>query len=389
MSVDSGSRTTPENRETPLADVQSWVTPNRWFFVRSHYPTPEIDREQWRLTVSGLVDHELELTWDQLDALPQRSVFSTIECAGNGRSFLTTPVEGVQWTAGAVGHAEWSGVPLKSVLDKVGLQPDSIEVVFEGADQGIEKSSDEPVSFARSLPLSKALHVDSLIATRMNGELLEPSHGFPARLIVPGWYGVASVKWLTRIEAVSTPFDGYFQTTKYTIRRPTGRGMLVESIGPMPVKSEIIRPVDDSSLGVGANRVFGMAWAGEQAVAGVEVTTDGGATWQRAELNGPRAPYSWTLWEHLWEVSEPGDYAILARAVSEDGTIQPTQHDENRGGYQITFSRPTHVRVDADHESTDLLGDVSSLQNEFAAVAKERSEMQLDADMELTSGAGI
>lgn len=384
-----GSSATPENRETPLADVLSWVTPNRWFFVRSHYPTPEIDRGPWRLKVTGLVDRELELTWEQLDALPQRSVFSTIECAGNGRSFLTKPAEGVQWTAGAVGHAEWSGVPLKCVLDKVGVQSDAVEFVFEGADQGVEKGSDDLIPFARSLPIAKAMQSDTLIATRMNGELLEPSHGFPARLIVPGWYGVASVKWLTRIEAVSQPFEGYFQTVKYTIGRSTGRGMLVESVGPMPVKSEIIRPADHSSLGVGANRVFGMAWAGEQAVAGVEVTTDGGETWRRAELNGPRAAYSWTLWEYLWDVSEPGDYEILARAVSEDGTIQPAQHDENRGGYQITFSRPTHVRVDADRESTDLLGDVSSLQNEFAAVARERSKMQLDADMELTSGAGI
>ena len=185
------------------------------------------------------------------------------------------------------------------------------------------------------------------------------------------------------------PFEGYFQSVKYTISRPTGRGVRTESVGPMPVKSEIIRPTDDSILGVGANRIVGMAWAGEFAVASVEVSVDGGNSWQRAELNGPRAPYSWTLWEYLWRVDVPGEYAILARAISESGHIQPIDHDRDRGGYLITFSRPTNVCVDADTESQDLLGDTRALQSEFDAVARERSALILDADLDLTEGAGI
>ena len=381
--------TTPENRETPLSEVQGWVTPNRWFFVRSHYETPEIDVNDWRLSVTGCVNREIELTWEQLTALPQRSVFSTMECAGNGRSFLRPLVEGVQWSAGAVGHAEWSGVPLKHVLEEAGLRTETIEIVFEGSDFGMEKSYGDPMPFGRSLPLEKALHPDTLLATRMNGEWLEPSHGFPLRLLVPGWYGVASVKWLQRIEAVATPYEGYFQTKKYTIRRPTGRGETTEVVGPMPVKSEIIRPADDAVLGIGANRIFGMAWAGEHAVAAVEVSVDGGDTWQRAELNGPRAPYSWTLWEHLWEVVAPGEYTLLARAVSESGQVQRTQHDPDFGGYLITFSRPTVVQVDAGQTSRDWLGDLGGLREEMDNVARERSGRPLDAEIEFSSGAGI
>jgi DMSO/TMAO reductase YedYZ molybdopterin-dependent catalytic subunit len=381
--------TTPENRETPLADVPSWVTPNRWFFVRSHYETPEIDIAQWRLKVGGDVQKELELSWEQLESLPRRSIFVTMECAGNGRSFLKPIVEGVQWTAGAVGHAEWTGVPLHIVLERAGLAADANEIVFYGADSGVEHGHIQPEPFARSLPLDKALHLDTLLATHMNGEPLEPSHGYPLRLIVPGWYGVASVKWLMRIEAARSPFQGHFQTTKYTIKHRTGGGVRTDVVGPMPVKSEIVRPLENSVLGIGANRLFGMAWAGEHAVAAVEVSVDGGVSWQRAELQGPQAAYSWTAWEYLWETAAPGDYTLLARGISEDGHVQPMDHDYDRGGYLINFSRPIPVRIDANQLSKDFVGDVAKLQREMAAVARERSRWPLDAEIEFMSGAGI
>jgi DMSO/TMAO reductase YedYZ molybdopterin-dependent catalytic subunit len=381
----------PENRETPLSEAQGWVTPNRWFFVRSHFDTPAVDRAAWRLAIGGCVRRPLEVSWEQLDSLPQRSIFTTIECAGNGRSFLKQPVDGVQWTAGAVGHAEWSGVPLKTVLELVGFARETVEFVFEGADRGVEKGSNGPILFARSLPMAKAMHEDTLLALRMNGELLDASHGAPVRLIVPGWYGVASVKWLTRIEAVAAPFDGFFQTVKYTIQRHTGRGVATEMVGPMPVKSEIIRPAPDEICGLGVNRVFGLAWAGEHAVAGVEVSVDGGRSWQRADLVGPQAKYSWTLWEFLWEVEFPGEYSLLARAISTSGEVQPAQHDVHRGGYLITFSRETRVRVDAQQRRQDSLGDLSALRREMAEVASHRFGRRLDAELELEllSGAGI
>src|SRR5262245_4366307 len=252
----------PENSETPIDDVRSWVTPNRLFFVRNHFAMPAIDLGAWRLRVGGAVRQPLELTWDDLAALPERTVFATMECAGNGRSFLSAKQAGVPWGAGAVGHAEWTGVPLHVVLQKAGLKPGIREIVFEGHDAGAEADHPKPMNFARSLPLDKALDPDTLLAYRMNGETLEPSHGFPLRLLVPGWYGVASVKWLRCIEAVEQPFRGYYQTVKYTIQRVTGRGQEMIVVGPMAVKSEIIRPRAGETLGLGTNRLFGVAWAG-------------------------------------------------------------------------------------------------------------------------------
>ncbi len=261
--------------------------------------------------------------------------------------------------------------------------------MFYGADCGTERKSEAPQPFARSLPVEKALHPDTLLATRMNGELLEPSHGYPLRLVVPGWYGVASVKWLTRIDAGAEPFRGYYQTVKYTIQHRTGGGTRTDIVGPMPVKSEILRPVGGDVLGVGGNRVFGMAWAGEQAVAAVEVSVDGATSWQRAELQGVRAPYSWTAWEYLWEAAAPGNYSIMSRAISASGEVQPMDHDADHGGYLITFCRPISVTVDSGRRSYDNLGDVADLQREVASVARERAGRPLDAEIEFMSGAGI
>jgi DMSO/TMAO reductase YedYZ molybdopterin-dependent catalytic subunit len=379
----------PENSETPLTSIQGWVTPNRLFFVRNHFDVPAVDRSAWRLCIEGLVDRPLELTWDELTALPERSVFATVECAGNGRSFLHKPVPGVQWGAGAIGHAEWTGVPLARVLEKAGVQAGAVEVVFEGADQGTESDHPEPMYFARSLPLSKALDPNTLLAYRMNGELLSPNHGFPVRLFVPGWYGVASVKWLRRLEVLDRPFKGYFQTTKYTIQRRTPSGSETVIVGPMELKSEILRPHEGASLGLGTHRIFGIAWAGEEAVAAVEVSTDGGRTWDRAELLGSQAPYSWTLWEYLWEVGVPRRYTLLARAISTGGQVQPVEHDPLAGGYLIRHSRPRIVEVGAARQAPSQAWDVDALLYDMNAYAEENARLPLDVELVFSAGEGI
>lgn len=374
----------PENSETPLNSVQGWVTPNRLFFVRNHFDAPNIDRTNWQLRVEGRVRRPSSWNWEELTALPEHSVFATVECAGNGRSFLQNRVPGVQWGAGAIGHAEWTGVPLHLVLEKAGIEPGALEVVFEGADQGTESDHPEPMNFARSLPLAKALDPNTLLVYRMNGELLTSSHGFPLRLFVPGWYGVASVKWLRRIEVVDRPFQGYYQTTKYTYQRRTGNGMETVIVGPMVVKSEIIRPQADAVLGLGTNRLFGVAWAGEEAVAAVEVSTDGGATWNPARLMGQRGPYSWTLWEYLWETGTPGSYALMCRAVSAGGKAQPTQHEILNGGYLIHHSRPISVRVESGRGE-----DPELMLYDMNAFAEANARIRLDVELEFSSGEGI
>jgi DMSO/TMAO reductase YedYZ molybdopterin-dependent catalytic subunit len=381
--------TSPENSETPLESIHSWVTPNRLFFVRNHFEAPAIDLPSWRLRVEGGVERPTEWTWEQLLALPQRSVFATVECAGNGRSFLQTPVAGVQWGAGAIGHAEWTGVPVGRLLEQVGLRPGAVEVLFEGCDRGTEADHPEPMHFARSLPLAKALDRDTLLATRMNGELLSASHGFPLRLFVPGWYGVASVKWLRRIEVLDRPFHGYYQTVKYTVQRAAPAGLETVVVGPMSVKSELIRPPAGAELSVGANRLFGVALAGEEAVARVEVSTDGGQTWDRADLIGPRTPYSWTPWEYLWEVARPGEYTLLSRAVSESGRVQPRQHDPLHGGYLIHHSRPISISVRAGQPVRAQRGDIETLLYDMNAYAEENTRARLDLELEFAGGGGI
>lgn len=379
----------PENSETPLESIQGWVTPNRLFFVRNHFEAPTIDLPSWRLRVEGCVRQPAEWTWEQLLALPQRSVFATVECAGNGRSFLQEKVAGVQWGAGAVGHAEWTGVPLCRVLEQAGLRPDAQEILFEGCDRGTESDHPETMHFARSLPLAKAMDPDTLLVTRMNGELLSASHGFPLRLFVPGWYGVSSVKWLRRIEAIDRPFHGYYQSTKYTVRRKIPDGAETVVVGPMAVKSELIRPSEGAELGIGTNRLFGVAWAGEEAVARVEVSTDDGGTWNAADLIGPRTPYCWTPWEYLWEVAQPGEYSLRTRAVSTSGRVQPARHDPLNGGYMIHHSRPIVVSVQAGVPAQAQRGDVETLLYDMNAYAEENTRAPLDVELEFAAGGGI
>lgn len=374
----------PENSEMPIQTVHGWVTPNRLFFVRNHFDMPVLERNDWRLRIEGLVRRPLELTWDDLGEFPEKNLFATVECAGNGRSFLQKRHPGVQWGAGAIGHAEWTGIPLHLVLERAGIEPGALEVVFEGADRGVEADHPEPMQFARSLSLDKALHPDTLLVYRMNGEILTPSHGFPLRLFVPGWYGVASVKWLRRIEVIDKPFPGYYQTTKYTVQRRKGDKMEPVIVGPMPVKSEIIRPAADTVLGIGTNRLFGIAWAGEEAVSRVDVSTDGGRTWGRAHLIGPALPFCWTLWEYLWETATPGTYTLLSRAISSSGRLQPAQHEPLNGGYQIHHSRPTEVRVEAIRPR-----DAELLLYDMNAFAEANARLPLDVELEFSAGEGI
>jgi DMSO/TMAO reductase YedYZ molybdopterin-dependent catalytic subunit len=379
----------PENSETPLDAVRSWVTPTRLFFVRNHFEIPDIGLDSWRLEVGGLTEQALSLSWDELNDLPQRTVLATLECAGNGRSFLTPRQAGVPWGAGAVAHAEWSGVPLAEVLDLAGVKSDAAHVICTGADRGTEPDHPEPMHFARGLPLAKARHRDTLLALRMNGEPLTPSHGFPVRLLVPGWYGVASVKWLARIELSAVPLIGYFQTHKYTVQRRSREGTQTIGIQGMAVKSEIVRPIAGERLAAGRQRVVGLAWAGEEGVAQVEVSTDGGGTWAPAELLGPNAPYSWTLWEHAANLREPGTLQILSRATSTGGRVQPSEHDPLLGGYLIHFSRPIEVHVESRAATAASDRSAELLVYDMNAFAEANARRPLDVDMEYSYGSGI
>jgi DMSO/TMAO reductase YedYZ molybdopterin-dependent catalytic subunit len=367
------------------------VTPTRLFFVRNHFDMPAVDAATWRLRIDGLVDRPISLSLAQLQSYPQRTVFATMECAGNGRSYLKEPQAGVQWGAGAIAHAEWTGVPLQLVLKECGVKSSAVEVVFEGADRGQEPDQTAPENFARSLPMKKALDRNTLIVLRMNGEPLTPEHGFPARLVVPGWYGVASVKWLTRMTATDRPFHGYYQDKKYTIQAQTPSGVEKVIVQKMAVKSEMIRPREGEKLGIGTHRVFGVAWAGEEPIQKVEVSTDDGTSWGEADLIGLQAPYSWALWEYLWEVAIPGPYSLMARATSARGETQPAEHDPLHGGYVIHFARPRHVEVDptAGFRARDGGLDLQAVVYDMNAFAELNAATPLDVFAEHMEGGGI
>lgn len=341
----------PENLESPFSTLTSFVTANEQFFIRSHFAVPKINRDTWRLQVEGLVRHPCELSFADLLKLPSRTVTMALECAGNSRIFLSPKVSGLQWELGAVGNAEWTGVPLAAVLKHAGLKPGAVEVVLEGADSGeIKKEPQSPgkIHFARSLPLAKALMPEVILAYHMNGQPLSASHGFPVRAIVPGWYGMASVKWLNRIVVSDSTFRGYFQTSDYTFwEERDGLPIQLLPVTEIEVKAQITRPVLHEVVPANSvYRVHGSAWTGESEIAKVELSTDGGATWHDTKVLGEPIPYSWRLWEYYWRTPpEPTTSILMARATDARGNVQPMQRDTHRGAYMITHVQPIEVEI--------------------------------------------
>src|SRR5881392_1221731 len=267
----------PLNLEMPFETVESFVTPTKSFYVRTHFPIPKIDRDAWWLHVEGEVEKPFALNYEELLKLESLTVPVTLECAGNNRHFLEPKVKGVQWELGAVGTAEWTGVPLSVLLHRAVVRPNAREVVFEGVDHGMlddPKSPPGELRYSRSIPLEKAQR-DVLLAYRMNGNDVPPEHGFPVRAIVPGWYAVASVKWLQRIIVTDRPFNGYYQKIDYAFwKRGDGNAELVP-LRELQVKAEIARPKDGESVSPNAKvRVHGAAWSGGAKITKVEVTTD-------------------------------------------------------------------------------------------------------------------
>jgi DMSO/TMAO reductase YedYZ molybdopterin-dependent catalytic subunit len=325
----------PQDLETPAHLLNSWITPNDLFYVRSHFYTPTVDAAAWALEVDGEVEKPLKLTLADLRRLPSTTAVVTLECAGNGRAFHDPPVAGVQWERGAVGTARWTGVRLRDVLRAAGLKPAARHLWLDGADRGLGKAPD----FVRNLPIDKALDPDTLLAYDMNGQVLPVAHGFPLRAVVPGWEGAYSIKWLTHLRAADREHEGAFVQGGYRYpRRPVVPGAAVpaaemEPLKGMVVKSLITSPETNASLPVGSVRVSGFAWAGDAEIANVEVSTDNGRTWSQARLGSDRARYAWRQFEHEWQVATPGSYAVLSRARDMRGNVQPLVPEWNPSGY--------------------------------------------------------
>jgi len=276
--------------------------------------------------------------------MPSQTQFVTLECAGNGRSLLNPPVNGEQWSLGAVSTAEWTGVPLGEVLDRAGVKAGAREVVFRGADSGKLDASSEPIRFERSLTMDDAQGSGSLLAYAMNGDALPILHGYPLRLIVPGWYAVASVKWLTQIDVIGEMFSGHYQTETYFYEWQGDGQLIREPVSLQRVRSLITEPEPDSEVEQGDLPIRGVAWSGAAPIARVEVSIDGGP-WQEARLSGERKRHIWQGWELIARLERPGSTLIAARATDMASRTQPDSPEWNRLGYGNNVIQKVRVGV--------------------------------------------
>ena len=339
----------PEDLETPVSLLNTWITPNDLFYVRHHMYAPQVVLKDWTLKVEGEVERPLTLTLDELKRMPQTSMTVTLECSGNGRAFFDPPVPGIQWEKGSIGTARFTGARLADVLKKAGVKSTGRFAFFNGADRPIETMPD----FIRQVPLEKAMHPDTVLAYEMNGAPLPMLHGFPLRLVVPGWEGAYAVKWLNNIQVSDREHDGFFVKTAY--RYPNKRivpGTVVDPKDTVPlvgliVKSFINAPLDGAKVRSGSLHITGFAWAGEADIAKVEISTDNGSTWQPARLGKDHERYAWRQFEYEWRVTEPGSYLIMSRATDDKGRTQPVAAQWNPSGYLWNVIDQVRINVEA------------------------------------------
>lgn len=329
------------NQETRLEALKGYLTPPSHFFVRNHHPSPVLDARTWRLKVEGnAVDRPLELTYEDLLRMPSRSVICFIECAGNGRGFFAQFMgrtgQGTQWRFGAIGVAEWTGVPLGAILDMAGLKRDSprdiLNVLIEGLDDG---------KVSRPVTVEKALEDDTLLAYAMNGEVLPADHGFPVRAVVPGWVGINNVKWVGRIEVRDSKIDVRTTTTSYILEGPDYPDK--PPLRLQTLKSAVALPWG-GTVPPGRHLVRGFAWSPVGRITQVEVSLDRGATWRPARLREPNIPRAWVRWDFEWNAA-PGEHTITTRATDERGNAQPASILWNRQGYGYNVPVPHPVKV--------------------------------------------
>lgn len=339
----------PLNLEMPFEKMEGFLTPTESFYVRTHFPVPAIDKDEWWLRVEGEVEKPFAINYEELLEVDSLTIPVTLECAGNNRNFLQPKVKGVQWGLGAVGTAEWTGVPLSILLDRAGVKSGACEVILEGADGGELEEAKRPagrLQFARSIPLAKAQQ-DVLLAYKMNGSDLPPEHGFPLRAVVPGWYAMTFVKWLRRIIVTNQPFAGYYQTMDYAYWKRRGDIGELAPLSDMQIKAEIARPSKGEIMPANSNvRVCGAAWTSDAEITKVELTTDGGLTWHETTLLGDSIPNAWRLWEFNWKTpAKAGAQSLIVRATDSQGRTQPIGRDPDRGTYMINHLLPIGVEV--------------------------------------------
>jgi sulfane dehydrogenase subunit SoxC len=334
------------NHGMPLELLREPITPLGLHYVLIHYDVPAVDLDRWRLRVHGAVERELTLSLADLRSRPAETRAVTMECAGNGRALLEPRAISQPWLSEAVGTAEWTGTPLRGVLEEAGLADDAVAALFTGLDRGREGGVEQ--SYERALPIADALDADVLLAYAVAGGPLPPQHGLPLRLVVPGWYGMTNVKWLSEITVLTEPFTGYQQTRAYRMRQtadepgePITRMLPRALMMPPGVPDFMSR---ERYLREGTITLRGRAWSGHGAIASVEVSTDGGQAWRAAELEEQRSPAAWCGWTFEWEATE-GGHELRSRATDASGLSQPAEAPWNLGGYANNSAQRVVVNV--------------------------------------------
>jgi DMSO/TMAO reductase YedYZ molybdopterin-dependent catalytic subunit len=331
----------------PLEGLRYPITPTGLHYLLVHFDIPWVDAETWRLDVAGLVARPLRLSVDEIKARPAVTMPVTMECAGNGRALLSPRPISQPWLLEAIGTAEWTGTPLRDILEEAGVCKHAVEILFTGLDRGVQ--GNEVQSYQRSLSLHEATGDEVLLAYQMNGEPLQLQHGYPLRLIVPGWYGMASVKWLSRIEAIGKPFKGYQMEKTY--RYADSADAPGEPVTRIRVRALMIPPgIPDFMtrtrlLEAGHLTLMGQAWAGRLGVSRVEVSVDGGLTWSEAQLGEQVSLLAWRVWSAEWE-ARPGTYTLCVRATDSEGHVQPTAPPWNYQGMGNNMVQRVEVIVE-------------------------------------------
>jgi DMSO/TMAO reductase YedYZ molybdopterin-dependent catalytic subunit len=339
-------RLASRNHAMPMEALRWDVTPAGLHYLLIHYDLPLVDAASWRLSLGGRLRRSASLSLADLAAMPQHTVRVTLECAGNGRAQLTPRPVSQPWLDGAVGTADWTGVPLRDLLTEAGLEPTATTVLFTGCDHGVERGVEQ--DYARALSVAESMAADVLVATAMNGQPIPPQHGFPARLIVPGWYGMAHVKWLRDITVLDHGYEGFQNAVAYQFRQdPTDPGEPVTRIEPRALlvppgfpdfmsRTRVVRP--------GQVRLEGRAWSGWAPVDRVEVSMDDGATWADAELGADHGRWAWRGFALVWDATR-GPHRLRVRAHDQSGRSQPEVPSWNRGGFANNADQPVDVVV--------------------------------------------
>ncbi|MBT2641667.1 sulfite oxidase [Bacillus sp. ISL-41] len=319
----------PENQETPIHFI-SFLQPvaEPLFYRRNHFPYPILTPDSFTLTISGSVDLALQIHFSDFLKLPSQSNRVLIECSGNKRANFKEKVFGEQWEVGAMGEGIWKGVPLKTLLEYTGIKEGVSDVVFRGRDAGIKNS--KYVHFERSLPIAEALNPDVMVAYEYNGKPIPHKHGFPFRLIVPGWYGMASIKWLNEIILIKDKFTGPFQSDDYVYYYKNGTS---EPVTTNRVNSTIQQPLDRQLVKSETYEIRGIAWTGSGVIAKVEISFDKGANWEQARLDNPPVEHQTVSWSYAKEFKPGKVYHISVRATDSEGKTQPSEAVWNEKGY--------------------------------------------------------